>query len=138
MLAQRDRWMHDFVLSHEPDWDELRKRLERPFARAVQEALDKISPPVRQFPGALQEALELARLACDEPGAKSPFDLAECGEIPSSPFTGDLEPSRDFFRSLGKFCKPSRGRGELQKAWDRAGLSLNTARQSRKSPASHP
>jgi ATP-dependent exoDNAse (exonuclease V) beta subunit len=109
MLAQRDRWMHDFVLSHEPDWNELRERLERPFARAVQEALDKIYLLFDQLPGALQEALELARFACEEPGANSPFDLAECGEIPSPPFTGSLESSRDFFRSLGKFLQTLKG-----------------------------
>jgi ATP-dependent exoDNAse (exonuclease V) beta subunit len=115
MLAQRDSWMHDFVLSHEPDWDELRERLERPFARAIQEALDKISLLFDQFPGALQEALELARFACEEPGANSPFDLAECGEIPSSPFTGQLESSRDFFASLGKFLQTLKGTWRAEK-----------------------
>ena len=34
MLKSRDRWMHDFVLEREPDWDALRERLERPFAHA--------------------------------------------------------------------------------------------------------
>jgi ATP-dependent helicase/nuclease subunit A len=33
MLQARDRWMHDFVLGGNPDWDALRVRLERPFAR---------------------------------------------------------------------------------------------------------
>ena len=42
MLAQRDRWMHDFVLSREQDWDALRERLERPFARAVRETLAEV------------------------------------------------------------------------------------------------
>jgi ATP-dependent exoDNAse (exonuclease V) beta subunit len=37
MLAQRDRWMHGFVLEREPNWDELRAWLERPFARAALE-----------------------------------------------------------------------------------------------------
>src|ERR1039458_6202726 len=32
MLEKRDQWMHDFVLDRAPDWDELRTRLERPFA----------------------------------------------------------------------------------------------------------
>ena len=35
MLEKRDQWMHDFVLDRDPDWDELRARLERPFARAA-------------------------------------------------------------------------------------------------------
>ncbi|HXZ88358.1 MAG TPA: UvrD-helicase domain-containing protein, partial [Candidatus Binataceae bacterium] len=34
MLANRDRWMHDFVLDRDPDWLALRERLERPLARA--------------------------------------------------------------------------------------------------------
>ena len=37
MLAQRDRWMHGFVLDREPEWDQLRAWLERPFARAALE-----------------------------------------------------------------------------------------------------
>ena len=35
MLEKRDQWMHDFVLDRDPDWDALRMRLERPFARAA-------------------------------------------------------------------------------------------------------
>ena len=34
MLKNRDRWMHDFVLGSDPDWEALRADLERPFARA--------------------------------------------------------------------------------------------------------
>jgi ATP-dependent exoDNAse (exonuclease V) beta subunit len=33
MLEKRDQWMHDFVLDRAPNWDALRTRLERPFAR---------------------------------------------------------------------------------------------------------
>ena len=35
MLEKRDQWMHDFVLDRAPNWDELRARLERPFALAA-------------------------------------------------------------------------------------------------------
>ncbi len=35
MLKSRDRWMQDFVLKGEQDWEVLRKRLEHPFARAA-------------------------------------------------------------------------------------------------------
>jgi ATP-dependent exoDNAse (exonuclease V) beta subunit len=115
MLAQRDRWMHDFLLEREPDWDQLRERLERPFARAIQHALDEICQLFDQAPGALDEALELARFACEEPGANSPHDLAECADIPSSPFTGELESSRDFFRSLGKFLQTLKGTWRAEK-----------------------
>ncbi len=52
MLAQRDRWMHDFVLSAkpelDPDWSELRERLERPFAKAVQEGLSGVDHLLNQ------------------------------------------------------------------------------------------
>jgi ATP-dependent helicase/nuclease subunit A len=34
MLGNRDRWMQDFVLEREPEWDRLRMRLEAPFLRA--------------------------------------------------------------------------------------------------------
>ena len=34
MLEKRDQWMHDFLLDRNPDWGALRKRLERPIARA--------------------------------------------------------------------------------------------------------
>src|SRR4051794_23255974 len=42
MLAQRDRWMQDFVVGAKPDWDALRERLERPFARVVEEAVGEL------------------------------------------------------------------------------------------------
>jgi ATP-dependent helicase/nuclease subunit A len=35
MLAKRDQWMHSFVLDRDPEGDELRARLERPFARVA-------------------------------------------------------------------------------------------------------
>ncbi len=35
MLKNRDRWMQDFVLESEQDWETLRERLERPFALAA-------------------------------------------------------------------------------------------------------
>ncbi len=41
MLGNRDRWMHGFVLEREPDWEALRERLERPFAKAVRDALHR-------------------------------------------------------------------------------------------------
>ncbi len=47
MLRSRDRWMHGFVLEREPDWDALRARLERPFARAVRGCADCVEPASR-------------------------------------------------------------------------------------------
>src|ERR1017187_8205122 len=43
MLEQRDRWMREFVVNREQDWESLRARLERPFAQAVTETLNKLS-----------------------------------------------------------------------------------------------
>ncbi len=42
MLRNRDRWMQDFVLEREPEWDLLRVRLEAPFLR-----VDCESAPIR-------------------------------------------------------------------------------------------
>ncbi len=64
MLGQRDRWMHTFVLSQEPDWNEIREWLERPFANTVRAALDSLTPLLNQVPGACDEAIELAQFAC--------------------------------------------------------------------------
>jgi ATP-dependent helicase/nuclease subunit A len=64
MLSKRDRWMHEFVLSRNPDWDALRERLERPFVNAVRAGLAEVSRLLDQAPGAREEALLLARFAC--------------------------------------------------------------------------
>jgi len=99
MLASRDRWMHGFVLEREPDWEALRERLERPFARAVREALDELSRLLDQVPGAREEALALARFACAESGGALHQELAELVELPSTPFT-DLEAARSAYAAL--------------------------------------
>ncbi len=64
MLGQRDRWMHEFVLEREPNWDALRERLERPFANAVRESVTHLDALLGQVPGAQNEAhLSRAMLA---------------------------------------------------------------------------
>ena len=115
MLGERDRWMQGFVLQREPDWEALRERLERPFTKAVQEALTELGGLFAQVPGALQEALELARFACEEPGAKSPQELAERAEVPSSPFASELESARDFFACLCNFLQTLNGTWRSEK-----------------------
>ncbi|HXR40449.1 MAG TPA: UvrD-helicase domain-containing protein [Terracidiphilus sp.] len=109
MLSKRDRWMQEFVLSHNPDWDALRQRLERPFADAVRHALTQVSLLLDQVPGAREEALDLARFACEEPGDKSPWGLAECTEIPSAPFAEGLDGAREAFASLATFLQTLKG-----------------------------
>ena len=89
MLRNRDRWMHDFVLGREQNWDTLRRRLERPFAKAICAALSRVSLLLDQVPGARDEALMLARFACSQ-GASAQFhELAEMAEFPSGEFNLD-------------------------------------------------
>jgi ATP-dependent exoDNAse (exonuclease V) beta subunit len=86
MLSKRDRWMRGFVLSHSPDLDALRERLERPFANAVRDALTQIGLLLDRVPSAGEEALLLARFACTQPGGEAHRELAELAEFPNAPF----------------------------------------------------
>jgi ATP-dependent exoDNAse (exonuclease V) beta subunit len=86
MLSKRDRWMQGFLFDRELDPDQLREKLEHPFARAVREQLEALIAMLDQVPHARQEALELARFACgnlDEPRFQS---LAELIDFPAAPF----------------------------------------------------
>lgn len=115
MLQSRDRWMQGFVLEHEPDWEALREQLERPFANAARKALIELSGLLDQVLGARNEALELARFACDELGAHSPRELAECAEIPSAPFLDGLESAREVFSLLAGFLQTQSGTWRSEK-----------------------
>lgn len=86
MLAQRDRWMHDFVLHRDSEWPSLRERLERPFASAVRNACDELEQLLHPIPGALNEAVALARFACQQPEGAQHQALAELAEFPTGPF----------------------------------------------------
>jgi ATP-dependent helicase/nuclease subunit A len=96
MLARRDRWMHGFVLKRQPDWEALRERLERPFARAVREAINALDRLLDHVPEARAEALALARFACEQSGGALHLELAELAEFPAGPFNGSeaLEEAR--------------------------------------------
>ena len=83
MLGQRDRWMLDFVLSHAPDWDSLRERLERPMANAVRSALQNLDSLLS--PEDCVEAHELAQFACAHGAGEKYRGLAELAEFPSGP-----------------------------------------------------
>jgi ATP-dependent exoDNAse (exonuclease V) beta subunit len=91
MLSQRDRWMHDFVLGRELDEQSLRAQLERPFARAVREALHALDEKFDHVPGARERALELARFACAQSGNTLYGDLAELTEFPFGSFSDQSE-----------------------------------------------
>ena len=86
MLEKRDQWMHDFVLDRDPDLELLRQRLERPFAREVRDKLTALEQLLDQYPGAREEAHQLARFACAKTSGARFRDLAELVEFPVSPF----------------------------------------------------
>jgi len=119
MLSKRDRWMHDFVLSRQPDWEALRERLERPFSNAVHEALSGASQLLDQAPGAREEALDLARFACELSVNALHRELAELAEFPSAPFTGSgaLEGARQAHINLAALLLT--GDGTLRKQVDK-------------------
>jgi ATP-dependent helicase/nuclease subunit A len=102
MLGQRDRWMHTFVLSQEPDWNVIRERLERPFADTVRAALDSLTPLLNQVPGAGDEAIELARFAYTHGASDLHRDLAELANFPHGPHQDStaLEDARNAFLCL--------------------------------------
>ncbi len=104
MLGQRDRWMHDFVLVREPDWDALRERLEKPFANAVAETLSNLQQLLGRAPNACNEALELARFAWMKSKGALYQDLAELIEFPCGPFDGSdaLEDARRAYACLAE------------------------------------
>lgn len=115
MLAQRDRWMHSFVVDREPDLDALRALLEQPFHRAVQSELTRVSRLLDQIPDARERVLELARAGCEEPGPKSPWSLAECAEIPAAPFSDDLVSALDAYSALADFLQTKEGKWRSEK-----------------------
>ena len=122
MLGDRDRWMQDFVFAsgsdfeagpgHETglDMEALRQRLERPFVNAVHGKLTAVGRLLDLVPGSREEALSLARLACETPGEKSPWELAEQAEIPIAPFDNGLEPALEAHLLLRSFLLTQGGK----------------------------
>ena len=104
MLAQRDRWMHDFVLDREPDWEALRERLEAPFVRATRRTLAVLCRLFDGVPGGCDEAHELARFACQQSGGFLYQNLAELAEFPASPFENSeqIEGARAAYECLAE------------------------------------
>jgi ATP-dependent exoDNAse (exonuclease V) beta subunit len=118
MLDKRERWMQDFLLERNPDWDKLRADLEKPFGQAVREALVTLDEMLDQVPGACEEILSLARFACTQPNGEQHRELAELAEFPSRPFSGkdDLAAARDAYLCLAKLLLTS---GAFRKAVDK-------------------
>ncbi|MGA9781078.1 MAG: UvrD-helicase domain-containing protein, partial [Terracidiphilus sp.] len=119
MLRERDRWMQDFVLNHEQDWELLRERLERPFARAVRGALSRVDRLLSTSPGAYQEAMALARFTCANHGNGLHRELAEMADFPSGPWQSndELEDARQGFECLADLVM--KDDGEIRKSVDK-------------------
>lgn len=102
MLAQRDRWMHAFVLDCNHDWNSVRARLERPFAHAVREGITQICELLAAIPDTCAELLSLAQYARDQLGPDCYSNLAERADLPSPPFSDvdSLEDARLAFLDL--------------------------------------
>jgi len=127
MLKSRDRWMHGFLLEREPDWEALRERLERPFAHAVTAALDESSQLLDQAPNARNEALALARFACEQSGGQLYQELAELVEFPVAPFTV-IEESRQAHANLANLLLTADG-GFRKQVDKRLGFSADRKRE---------
>jgi ATP-dependent exoDNAse (exonuclease V) beta subunit len=87
MLAQRDRWMHGFVLGGNTDWETLREALELPFAREVKKQISELDRLFSRVPGAQDEAHALARFGCEQSDSQLYRELAEMPEFPRTPFS---------------------------------------------------
>ena len=110
MLGQRDRWMRDFVLRQEKDWEELRRRLERPFANAVRGALDEVADLLDST--ARDEAHQLAQFACEHSAGNMHRDLAERAEFPHGPYEDNtaLEDARIAYTCVAKLLMTDKGK----------------------------
>jgi ATP-dependent exoDNAse (exonuclease V) beta subunit len=122
MLKQRDRWMQEFVLTSQLDWDALREKLERPFARVVDRALRELDQLFDQE--TRDEAMDLARFSCGQKNKWLQCKLFQISGQPCQPFSGveELEQARQGYLCLaemlltekGKLCSPGafhKGRG---------------------------
>ncbi len=119
MLKNRDRWMQGFLIDRDPDWDELRERLERPFSNAIRETLDRLDQLLSQVPRAREEALALARFACQQPGGEQHRGLAEFAEFPAGPFLS-AEEIQDALQACGYLANLLlTGGGTLRKRIDK-------------------
>ncbi|HEX8925626.1 MAG TPA: UvrD-helicase domain-containing protein, partial [Terriglobales bacterium] len=109
MLAQRDRWMLDFVLDRQQDWEALRERLEKPLAKAVRDMLTHLEDLLTVEDRS--EAHQLAQFACSNGAGEKYGGLAELAEFPSGPH-GDheaLEEARGAYVCVAKLLLKTDG-----------------------------
>ena len=111
MLETRDRWMHEFVVARDPDWNALRERLERPFREAIATALMQLNRLLDRVPEAHNEILELARFACDQTEGTLHRELAELAELPDAHFESaeELEATQQACACLAAFLLTADG-----------------------------
>jgi ATP-dependent exoDNAse (exonuclease V) beta subunit len=133
MLKKRDRWMQEFWLSDfaredEALWERLRQKLERPFTRAIEGKLTRLSRLLDRVANVRDEILELARFACEEPGEGSPWALAECAEIPAAPFVDGHGPARDSHEAAARFLQTAQGKWRSERGLNTAGGFPSTPR----------
>ncbi len=78
MLERREQWRHTFLLGEQAavDWDQVRARLEAPFADEVQRVLHALHSALSAEPTLVAELLELARYACSH-GNPAPIALLD-------------------------------------------------------------
>lgn len=109
MLGQRDRWMQNFVLDRQQDWDALRDRLERPLANAVRDALANLENLLT--PDDRSQAHELAQFACSHGAGDKYRGLAELAEFPSGPHSDNeaLEEARGAYLCVAKLLLKNDG-----------------------------
>ena len=119
MLGQRDRWMLDFVLSRQQDWDSLRERLERPFANAVRAAIEQLEQLICEVPGACDEAHELAQFASVHAKNNRHGELAELAEFPHGPYedSAALEGARSAYVGVAQLLLNNEG--EFRERFDK-------------------
>ena len=109
MLGQRDRWMQEFLVQRDPDWNALREKLERPFAREVDAALRELDQLFDQE--TRDEAMDLARFACGQRNKWKQCRLFQIAGHPCQPFAGtqELEQARQGYMCLADLLLTKEG-----------------------------
>ncbi len=112
MLSKRERWMQELLFGEGFDWEKLRAQLEKPFALAVREGLERLTGLFDQLPGASEEAIELARFASTQERGGFCRDLAELPEFPRTPFdcAEELETAQAAMVSLARLLLTQKGK----------------------------